>query len=54
MKYKIMVYWTSGEIEVINCETLKLAEICIDALRERTDIYIVGLLDFENGKSKIN
>ena len=54
MKYIVMVYWTSGNLEKIVCETLKLAEICIDALRERTDIYIVGLLDFENGKSKIN
>ena len=54
MKYIILVIWTSGKLETIACETLKLAEICIDALRKRTDIYIVGLLDFENGKSKIN
>ena len=54
MKYIIAVYWTSGEIETIVCETIKSAEICIKALRERSDIYIVSLLEFENRKPEIN
>ena len=54
MKYIIAVYWTSGEIETIVCETNKSAEICIKALREQTNIYIVSLLEFENRKKEIN
>ena len=54
MKYIIMVYWTSGELEKIVCETNKSAEICIKALREQSDIYIVSLLEYENRKSEIN
>ena len=54
MKYIICVYWTSGELETIVCETIKSAEICIKALREQTNIYIVSLLEFENRKSEIN
>ena len=54
MKYIIMVYWTSGELETIVCETLKSAKICIQALRDQSNIYFVSLLEFEKRKSKIN
>lgn len=54
MKYIIMVYWTSGDIEAIVCETSKTAEICIKALREQSNIYFVSLLEFENRKKEIN
>ena len=43
MKYVIMVCWTSGKLEVIAFETLKLAEICIETLKERNDIYFASL-----------
>ena len=54
MKYIIMVCWTSGKLEVIACETLKLAEICIETFKERNDIYFASLHYFEKGISKIN
>ena len=54
MKYIIAVYWTSGEIETIVCETIKSAEICIKALREQSNIYFVSLLEFEKRKTEIN
>ena len=54
MKYIVVVYWTSGELETIVFETLKSAEICIKALREQSNIYIVSLLEFENRKKEIN
>ena len=54
MKYIVFVYWTSGELEKIVCETIKSAEICIKALREQSDIYIVSLLELEDRKSEIN
>ena len=54
MKYIIMVIWTSAKIETIACETLKLAKICFQALREQSDICFVSLHEFENCKSKIN
>ena len=54
MKYIIMVIWTSGKIEIIACETLKLSEICIKTLKERNDIYFVSLHYFEKGITKIN
>ena len=54
MKYVIMVIWTSAKIEVIACETLKLAKICFETLKERNDIYFASLHYFEKGISKIN
>ena len=54
MKYIIIVYWPSGELEAIACETKKSAEICIKALREQSNIYIVSLLEYEKRKSEIN
>ena len=54
MKYIIMVIWTNAKIEMIVCETLKLAKICFQALKEQSDIYFVSLQGFENCKSKIN
>ncbi|MDY6153417.1 MAG: hypothetical protein SPI06_08390 [Terrisporobacter sp.] len=54
MKYVIAVIWTSGKIEVIACETLKLAKICFETLKERNDIYFASLHYFEKGISKIN
>ena len=54
MKYVIMVCWTSGKLEVIACETLKLAKICFETIKERNDIYFASLHYFEKGISKIN
>ena len=54
MKYIVAVYWTSGEFETIVCETIKSAEICIKALREQSNIYLVGLLKCKKNKSEIN
>lgn len=54
MKYIIMIYWTSGDIEAIVCETSKTAEICIKALREQSNIHFISLLECEKRKSEIN
>ena len=54
MKYVIMVCWTSGKLELIACETIKLAEICIKALREQSNIIFVSLHQFEKSITEIN
>ena len=54
MKYIIMIYWTSGELETIVCETIKSAEICSKSFKEQSDIYFVSLLEFEKRKPEIN
>lgn len=54
MKYIIMIYWTSGDIEAIVCETLKSAEICVKALREQSNIHFISLLECEKRKTEIN
>ena len=53
MKYKIIVYWNSGYIEAIDCESLTIAKICMEALREEYNIRNFGLREFKNGKWEI-
>ena len=50
MKYRIIIYWNSGAVEAIDFESLKLAKICIESLREEYNIYKLGLREFKNGK----
>ena len=54
MKYVIMVFWTSGKIETIACETLELAKICYDTLKERNDVFMASLHYFEKSITKLN
>ena len=53
MKYKIIVYWNSGYIEAIDCESLTIAKICMEELREEYNIRNFGLREFKNGKWEI-
>lgn len=53
MKYKILVTWQSGVIEEVECETLMLARICIEAFRECYNIRQIGLRELVNGKWEI-
>ena len=54
MKYIIIIYWKSGNLETIVCETIQSAEMCIETLREQPNIYLISLSKFENRKSEIN
>lgn len=53
MKYKVLITWSSGVVEEIQCETLMLAKLCIEAFREHNAIKFISLRELVNGKWEI-
>ena len=53
MKYRIVIWYNSGYIEAVDCESLKMANIIMEALREEYNIWNFGLREFKNGKWEI-
>ena len=53
MKYRIIILYNSGWVEAVDCESLKMAHIIMEALREEYNIWNFGLREFKNGKWEI-
>ena len=53
MKYRIIIWYNSGYTEAVDCESLKMAKIIMEALREEHNIWNFGLREFKNGKWEI-
>ena len=53
MRYRIIIWYNSGWIEAVDCESLNMAYIIMEALREEYNIWNFGLREFRNGKWEI-
>ena len=53
MKYRIIIWYNSGYTKAVDCESLKMAKIIMEALREEYNIWNFGLREFKNGKWEI-
>ena len=53
MRYRIIIWYNSGWIDAVDCQSIKMAKIIIEALREEYNIRDIGLREFKNGKWEI-
>lgn len=53
MRYRIIIWYKSGWIEAVDCQSIKMAKIIMESLREEYNIWNFGLREFINGKWEI-
>ena len=53
MKYKVIVWWKSGTVEEVQCETLTSAKMCIETFSKQYNVQMIGLRELVNGKWEV-